>query len=210
MAEMTHPQLEFGIAAATLLGQRESGDLHVIRTFRDGVLVAVVDGLGHGQEAAASARVAEEALLTSDEPSLIALVQRCHEALKVVRGAVMSAALFSFMDNTVTWLGVGNVAGELLRAEPSTVARNETLLLRAGLLGVRLPLMRAEILTLAPGDSVIFATDGIHSDFAQAVRVGDSAQASADRILSDYNKGSDDAVVVVVRYVGKKRSHPGA
>jgi len=33
-------------------GQAVSGDMHLVRPFEDGVLVALVDGLGHGEEAA--------------------------------------------------------------------------------------------------------------------------------------------------------------
>jgi phosphoserine phosphatase RsbX len=210
MAEIAAGLLEYGVAEATLPGQAESGDRYVIRSFSDGVLLAVVDGLGHGQEAAAAARVAAETIAAANEPTLISLINRCHENLRMTRGAVMSAALFSAVDSTVTWLGVGNVAGELLRAEPSAIARHETLLLRAGLLGHRLPPLRAEILTLSPGDSVILATDGVDADFAQAVRIGDAAQVSADRIFAEHKKGSDDAVVVVTRYLGRPPGLPAA
>ena len=49
---------EWGLAARALHGQAESGDLHLVAPFAGGVLIAAVDGLGHGSEAAAAARVA--------------------------------------------------------------------------------------------------------------------------------------------------------
>ncbi len=52
------PLIEWGVAAQPLEGEAESGDLHVVQRFPKGVLVAAVDGLGHGPEAAAAARSA--------------------------------------------------------------------------------------------------------------------------------------------------------
>jgi len=50
--------LDWGVAQVTLQGQTESGDSYLVSTFPNGMLVAVVDGLGHGGEAAAAAKAA--------------------------------------------------------------------------------------------------------------------------------------------------------
>ena len=50
--------IETGVAAEVLEGQAESGDRHLVKSFIDGVLVAVVDGLGHGAGAASAAGTA--------------------------------------------------------------------------------------------------------------------------------------------------------
>ena len=42
----------FGIASKTLRGQSVSGDTSAFIAFPDGVLVAAIDGLGHGMDAA--------------------------------------------------------------------------------------------------------------------------------------------------------------
>ena len=43
-------------------------------------------------------------------------------------------------------------------------------------------------------------TDGVDSDFAEAVALGGTAQQMADRILATHARAADDALVVVVRY----------
>jgi hypothetical protein len=48
---------------------------------------------------------------------------------------------------------------------------------------------------------MVLATDGIDSGFARAMSAGGSAQDIADRILAAHGKDSDDALVVVVRYL---------
>src|SRR5437899_10250107 len=106
--------IEWGVATLALPGQAESGDLHLVKPVGSGVLVAVVDGLGHGAEAASAAQAAVAALERHASESLVGLVERCHRALKGTRGAVMSVAAFSRHDRSMTWVGVGNVGGLLV------------------------------------------------------------------------------------------------
>src|SRR5256885_9190382 len=54
--------IEWGVASLALPGEAESGDRHLVKPVGTGVLVAVVDGLGHGAEAAAAAQAAVAAL----------------------------------------------------------------------------------------------------------------------------------------------------
>jgi len=52
METITKPVPGWGLAAMPLAGESESGDCCVVKAFDKGVLVAVVDALGHGREAA--------------------------------------------------------------------------------------------------------------------------------------------------------------
>ena len=49
------PFLEWGAAGRPMPGEMVSGDQYVVWPLPDGVLLAVVDGLGHGPAAAAAA-----------------------------------------------------------------------------------------------------------------------------------------------------------
>jgi phosphoserine phosphatase RsbX len=49
---------------------------------------------------------------------------------------------------------------------------------------------------------VAFATDGIESDYSTSLSPNVPAQALAERILERHGKGTDDALAVVVRYLG--------
>src|SRR5438309_1387114 len=105
------PVIDWGVATLAHAGEKESGDLHLVKQVGRGVLVAAVDGLGHGAEAAAAARAAVAALDRYAEESLSPLVRRCHEALAGSRGVVMSLAYLGGVQPSLTWLGVGNVEG---------------------------------------------------------------------------------------------------
>src|SRR5437773_929428 len=78
----------------TLPGETESGDLHLVKSVGSGVLAAVVDGLGHGAEAASAARAAVAVLERHAGESPLPLLQRCHRALIGTRGVVLSLAFF--------------------------------------------------------------------------------------------------------------------
>jgi len=185
-------------------GEAQCGDRHVVKPFPDGVLVAVIDGLGHGDEAADAAKIAVTVLETYSNESVLSLLRRCDMELKNTRGAVVSVASFSAPVSMMTWLGVGNIEGRLLRADPRAHPRQESLVLRRGVVGGRLPTLSASAVLVTPGDTLSFATDGVRSDFAERLIVSESPQQTADRILARYGKRTDDALVLVARF-GRRR-----
>jgi hypothetical protein len=194
--------LDWGVAAAALTGQATSGDRHLVRPYPNGVLAGVVDGLGHGEEAAAAAMAAIAILDAHASESVLALAQLCHAGLRGTRGVVMSLASFRSTDSTMTWLGVGNVDGVLLRADPRATPARETLLLRGGVVGYQLPALHASAVPVARGDTLVLVTDGIRSGFAEQGMLPGSTQQMADRILQRFNKRTDDALALVVQYLG--------
>jgi phosphoserine phosphatase RsbX len=195
--------IESGFFTMPLPGQDVSGDSHMIKSFKNGILIAVVDGLGHGYEAAAAAKIAIETLDTSADEQIIAMVRRCHEALKGTRGVVMSIAFLDLLDKKITWLGVGNIEGMLLRQDTNSVISHERLLLRGGALGYQLPPLKESVIPVIPGDTFIFVTDGIRSSFETCIKLSEKPQQIADNIMAQFAKRTDDALVLVVRYICK-------
>jgi negative regulator of sigma-B (phosphoserine phosphatase) len=194
--------IEWGSASLTMAGEAQSGDKHVVKGLPHGALWAAIDGLGHGEEAAAAANIAARVLQAAGTESLISLLKRCHECLHSTRGVVLSLAFFNAVDETMTWVGVGNVEAVLQRADPAADPGYESLVLRNGVVGSRLPLLHAAIVPVMRGDTLIFATDGVRREFTERLARGDGPQQLADKILGQYAKGTDDALVLVARYVG--------
>ena len=112
----------------------------------------------------------------------------------------MSLASINFRNGTLTWLGIGNVQGALVRSASSEDPANRSLLLRPGVVGSRLPALQTETHPISPGDTLAFATDGIRGDFAEDVFPHENPQRSADRILARHCKGNDDALILVARF----------
>jgi negative regulator of sigma-B (phosphoserine phosphatase) len=195
--------LELGVAERALAGEHRSGDRAVLVAYEGGALVAAIDGLGHGSEAADAAEFAAEVLTArpDDEPGQ--LIEACHEALTRTRGAVMTLAWFDLVGARLTWTGVGNVEGRLVHAGAGPTAPTEGALTKGGVVGYNLPSIHVTSAELLAGDVMVLATDGIDSGFARAIAAGATAQDIADRILADHGKAGDDALVVVVRYLAR-------
>ena len=194
--------LDWAYASRPATGQCISGDLHLVQAFEQGALLAVVDGLGQGEEAAVAARAAVHIFAEHAAEPVIPLVQRCHGALAQTRGVVATLASINARDRTVTWLGVGNVEGRRIRADQRASYPTESVLLRSGFLGYQLPALQANVAPLGAGDLLVLATDGVGPDFAVEARPAHSPRVIADRIVERCFKGSDDALVLVARYLG--------
>src|SRR5436190_24156041 len=97
--------LDWAVASRAFPGQTSTGDRAVVKAFPTGTLVAVVDALGHGPEAAAAADKAVAVLERHAHEPLPSIVQRCHTDLIGSRGVVMSLASFKPSDHSMSWLG---------------------------------------------------------------------------------------------------------
>lgn len=200
----------WAVAEAPFKNERESGDRYLFHQSAAGVLIAAVDGTGHGAEAAAAAKIAIATLEAHALESPIALLLRCHEELKTTRGAVMTTAFIHLGERTLTWLGVGNVEAMLFHRGPEHVSKPDRLVLRNGIVGFRLPSIRAEVLQLKPLDTLILVTDGIDPAFDESLSLDDDPKAIADDILARHCSADDDALVLVARYLGGDGAHPSA
>lgn len=179
-----------------------SGDAELVVALPSGTLVSVIDGLGHGWEAASAAREAERVLRLEASAGLSGLFERCHEALRKTRGVAMSLVWFDSEAPLMEWCGVGNVEGVLLRGTPHEGRRKEGLPNRGGVVGYRLPPLKVTQLPVSRGDLLVLATDGLRSDFALGVEPEGEPRDLADAIFHRCAKGTDDALVLVARYLG--------
>ena len=196
------PLVDCCVLSRPLDGETVCGDLSLIKPFKDGVLLAAIDGLGHGDAAYVAAQTARSVLNDYAQEPVVALARRCHEALTQTRGVVMTLASLRASDKSVTLLGVGNVECRLLRAGAPANRPQETALLHGGLIGFQLPALTASMLPLELGDVLVFATDGIHPRFADNLHASQAPRQLAQGILGAHFRGSDDALVMVARYLG--------
>src|SRR5207247_4228602 len=144
----------------------ESGDRHLVTPSPEGGRVTVGDGLGHGAEAAEAAKGAVRSLERHGQAPIIPLIKACHRSLAGTRGVVMSVAVFDARAETMTWVGVGNVEGVLLRAQATVRPQRESLLMRGGVVGGHLPALGAQIIPVIRGNTLIVGTDGVRRDCA--------------------------------------------
>lgn len=192
-------RLEWHIAARPFPGEEQCGDSHLVAETTTGWLLAVADGLGHGAEAAVASRSLMEVVRRHLEEPPDQLLRLCHVALKNTRGSAATVVSIDRKRCLLSWAGVGNVEGVIRHADPALP--REYITMRGGIVGARIPGLQPSFLQLQDGDILVLATDGIDCRFVQAMGLPHPPDKLAGYILERYAKPSDDALVLVARYL---------
>jgi serine phosphatase RsbU (regulator of sigma subunit) len=171
-----------------------NGDAWFVNWHEGVCRLTVVDGLGHGPEAATAASAARSVLdLAPGLPPAEAL-RACHEAMRGTRGGAISIVAIDSRTRRLSFSGVGNVDGYLIQ---SGVVRR--LVPFRGIVGAVMPGPRTFELELEPDWLVVVHTDGVHRlDNDSLLVERGSPQQIAERVLSSSARQRDDATVVVV------------
>jgi len=195
-------ELEWAAASRPAASGGELGDACLVKPVENGLLIAVVDGLGRGPEAALAAKRALQTIERSTQSLPAPLLIECHRALQSTRGVVMGLALVDARADSLSWIGVGDVRAVLCRVDPVGPSRIDSLWTHNGVVGRTLPPLRPALRSLLVGDTMIVATDGIRAGFIPELRTQDSTEHLANDLLERYAVPSDDALVLVARYRG--------
>jgi negative regulator of sigma-B (phosphoserine phosphatase) len=196
--------IEWAAKASARPGENICGD-KLIAVDVDGTaaLMGVLDGLGHGAEAAEAAKRGVDVLRSGRAEPLDVLVRRCHNALSGTRGAAMTLARIDFRSDTLSWIGIGNVAADLVAKHPAGLEVRSSARLAGGIVGYRIPeALKPQQVPIRPGDLLVMASDGIVEDHLDGIDFSASSSTIADQILHAHAKGNDDALVLAARHRG--------
>jgi phosphoserine phosphatase RsbX len=186
----------WGAACRPKQGQTVSGDIYLVEPFgSSGLQVAVIDGLGGGQEAARAADGAAMVIRNRLNSDALDVIRQAHTALHNTRGAVIGLLTLNLHERVATYVGVGNIGVQVYSSHSiKPISKN-------GILGYRLPQLLKLTYTYNFGDTFVLYSDGISSRFSldSQLNPSQSPQDFAQLILERYGKMSDDATVVVVR-----------
>jgi phosphoserine phosphatase RsbX len=191
-------RIEWASAARAFDDAPVSGDRQIVANRPGGLLLAVIDGLGHGTNAAAAAAAAAAAIEGHAAEAPDQILRRCHLASTATRGSAITIVAIDLAAERLAWAGVGNVAGVVLSVGPPQTGK----LIRghAGIVGSHLPKLHTETLQLHDGDVVLLASDGIRPDFGGVTMLRRPLQRIVDEILVGQAVPNDDALVVAARY----------
>jgi negative regulator of sigma-B (phosphoserine phosphatase) len=171
-------------------GELQNGDAALIRTSATGdTILAVIDGLGHGPDAAHASRKAIEVLtLMPFQQSVLEAMQEMHQELRGTRGA--AATLCIIRDFKLEICAVGNVA---LMCTGCAVP----LVLSPGVLGHQVSRFRVGACEVRHGCRLALLSDGISTRFRlEEYKQLEPARACAE-IMSRYRRKEDDASILV-------------
>jgi anti-sigma regulatory factor (Ser/Thr protein kinase) len=157
----------------------------------------MVDGLGHGEGAAAAADAAFEVMPSARTTRPAALLATIHDRLRSTRGAAVLIVQVDLTDAAVRHAGIGNVSGVLFGAE-----RPRHLVSQNGIVGHEA--RRISEVETPRGEKwmLILHTDGISGRWDLDHYPGLSARDPslvAGVLYRDYKRGRDDATVLVAK-----------
>jgi phosphoserine phosphatase RsbX len=160
-------------------------------------VVAIADGLGHGQCAAEAAGAAIGVVAAWPGGDLLDLFLHMNEVLKPTRGAAVGIATVEWATGQVTYAAVGNTRAALFGA------RTTYLNGYAGIVGAGYRRLGTITVPFSPGDVLAQWTDGLdeqielRSDDRAAAKLDDTAAL----LLERFAHGDDDRCVVVAHLV---------
>jgi len=179
-------------------GQDACGDAWA-ETWRDGVLwLTVVDGLGHGPQAAAAAaqatRVFHAARANATPEDILS---QAHGELKATRGAVMAVAAIRPAEGRIDFAGIGNIAAAVICREGT-----KRLTSMDGTVGYSIRQIRGQSQPWTPECTLIMNSDGLLSRWNLTEHPGLLSRHPslvAAVLHRDFGRQNDDTTVVVAK-----------
>lgn len=191
--------LEYGTVSLPLAGEDVCGDHWAIEEVEGRILLMVVDGLGHGPQAAEAAREAVQVFgdAASLEPAEI--IQAAHAALRSTRGAALAVARIDRTLGEVRFAGVGNIAGSILSPEDD---RSTSMVSHNGTVGHTVRKVQEFTYAWPPGSLLIMHSDGLATHWQVGRYAGLASRHPgivAGVLYRDFKRGRDDVTVVALR-----------
>lgn len=187
-----------GVVCTPIQGEFVCGDGWLVQHRDERSLLVLVDGLGHGFEAARAADTALRIVRENHDNSPAMIVQLCHAALRATRGAAMAVAELRRAAREVRFAGVGNIAGSIIGMEGAKSMASHN-----GTVGHTMPKVQEFTYPWAPDACVVMHSDGIMTRWRLDTYPGLHARHPsliAGVLHRDFIRGRDDATVVVVRH----------
>jgi anti-sigma regulatory factor (Ser/Thr protein kinase) len=192
--------IESGGLCIPMHGEPVCGDGWAVQRWRDQASVVMADGLGHGVMAHEAALAATHTLRAHAKESPHAIIEACHSELARTRGAAVAVAQLVSSAERGSFAGVGNIVA---RVEASSTNRN--LVSYNGTVGHTLRKVQEFAFPWPINSLLVMHSDGLgtHWDLAAYPGLTSRHPALIAAVLyRDYDRGRDDASVVVIRNRG--------
>lgn len=189
--------LPTGVISQEKSGEPVCGDGWTVLQGRGRIVVFVVDGLGHGPDAAAAARTAIESVEKNAHRDGPDIMDAVHNALRPTRGGAGALALLQPESELCCFCGIGNIAASIRSAglSRSMVSHN-------GTLGHQVRKIQEFQYPFPKGSMLIMHSDGLatHWDLAAypGIETRHPALVSA-ALYRDHTRGRDDVTVLAMR-----------
>lgn len=185
-------RIESALTRRPKVGEEVCGDDALILEDERQVTVAVVDGLGHGPEAAEAASAFLATVRDNAEASLTEIFEAAAVTVAPTRGAVGLLARFDLLTASVSVLGVGNI--DLKARSVESIHPVST----PGIIGRPVRRLRQFDYKVTGGDLIVITSDGISSRFELTQLGRAKPREIAETILEEFGRDDDDATCLVL------------
>jgi anti-sigma regulatory factor (Ser/Thr protein kinase) len=178
-------------------GEDVCGDGWMAMSSEDRTLLAVIDGLGHGPDAAAATAAALAIVRAHGRAPAPEVVERMHAGLRGTRGAAGAVAALDRQRRVVRFCGIGNIAG-LVIADGTTRA----MVSHHGILGHEVRKTQEFSYPWPARALVVLHSDGVGTRWDLGAYPGLTERdplLTAGVLYRDFRRGRDDATVLVAR-----------
>jgi len=187
----------WGGVSVAKTGEEVCGDALSVSDAGNVRTLLVVDGLGHGPEAAEAAVEAVRLFHRYNGHTLTDLLDYIHGGLRSTRGAAVSIARFDPATKNINFAGIGNVAGVII-----TAGETKRMVSMAGTAGFNTRKIRAFDYPFAQG-LIVLHSDGLASSWT-IDRYPNLATLHPSLIAAilyrDFTRVRDDATVLVAKW----------
>lgn len=187
----------WGAVCLPIQGERVSGDGYGVSVNGARTVLALFDGLGHGQGAADATLVALQSFQANAARGLVEIIEPVHAALRPTRGAAGAFIAIDLGLQELRFAGIGNCSASVHTTRGS---RPTGLASQNGTLGVQIPRPQ-ELRSAWPADGLlIMHSDGLGTrwnldDYSGLVRRHPSVTAAV--LYRDFSRNRDDVTVLV-------------
>lgn len=189
--------LDIGAATRPHPKMEVNGDAFVIKKWEENALVAVIDGLGHGQFAHRAALKAAQYLENHFDRPLEDIFRGVGRSCRSTRGVVMAVALINWSLKKFFLANVGNIEVRMLNSPQPPSFR-----LRRGVIGLNAPNPVITEHDWHEDNILIIYSDGLRSHWQWKDFIDlepESSAVIAQKMLHRLSRDNDDATVLVVK-----------
>ena len=194
--------LATGVILQEKSGEAVCGDAWTVLPARGRIVVFVVDGLGHGPDAAAAARAAIESAEKNAHREASEIMDAVHGAMRPTRGGAGAVALLKPESELCVFCGIGNIAASI-RGDGVT----RSMVSHNGTLGHQVRKVQEFQYPFPKGSLLIMHSDGIATHWDLAAYPGIEGRHPAlvsAALFRDHSRGRDDLTVLALRNGGER------
>ncbi len=201
-------EIEYGVFSIPKPGEQVNGDTYIIREFNgDSVLLAVIDGEGHGEKAHKAMILAKDIIEEHYKLPLDELMRKCHQVLIQDKGRGAAVGFCRLFPHKLEYLGIGNTGIMIITDDDEGGLRPFS---HPGQLGWKfesmkemstfIPTLKVQKIACSRKVTIILWSDGIQQRFRKEdLPLGEEAQKIASAIADKFTRGTDDATVLVAK-----------